>query len=96
MNLSAALFAPFKTIGFPKMSNDAINATGSDVSPTSVTSGNLHDQYNDAKTVNEIAARVARIESRLVQLMLHVGANPYEKTYERDQQAPRKRVPDRR
>jgi len=25
--------------------------------------------------------RLARIESRIVQLMLHLGVNPYEKTY---------------
>lgn len=27
-------------------------------------------------------ARLARIESRLVQLMLHMGLNPYEKQYD--------------
>lgn len=96
MNLSAALYAPFKTIGFRKMSNDVTNETGSAPSKPLETSGSLPSQSNDSKTLNEIASRVARIESRLVQLMLHVGANPYEKTYDREQQTPRKRVSDRR
>ena len=30
----------------------------------------------------EIEQRLARIESRLVQLMLHFNLNPYEKTYD--------------
>jgi hypothetical protein len=31
---------------------------------------------------SEIDNRLARIESRLVQLMLHMGLNPYEKQYD--------------
>ena len=32
--------------------------------------------------MNDLENRVRRIESRLVQLMLHLGLNPYEKCYE--------------
>lgn len=32
-------------------------------------------------------ARLARIETRLVQLMLHMGLNPYEKAYDTQRQA---------
>lgn len=48
----------------------------------------------------DLDQRMARIESRLVQLMLHMGLNPYEKTYATDKQQPRatpgQRLPDRR
>jgi hypothetical protein len=45
------------------------------------------------KTVNNsshappssIEKRLRRIESRLVQLMIHMGLNPYAKTYEGDE-----------
>lgn len=30
----------------------------------------------------DLDTRLARIESRLVQLMLHLNLNPYEKTYD--------------
>lgn len=51
--------------------------------------------------MHDIDARLARIESRLVQLMLHVGLNPYAKTYDaRNPTAAhpthRKHVPSRR
>lgn len=32
--------------------------------------------------IRALAQRLARIESRLVQLMIHLGLDPYEKTYE--------------
>lgn len=31
--------------------------------------------------LEEIVARLTRVESRLVQLMLHMGLDPYKKTY---------------
>jgi hypothetical protein len=32
--------------------------------------------------IENLERRMARIESRLVQLMIHLGADPYEKKYE--------------
>ncbi len=50
--------------------------------------------------MRELDTRLARIESRLVQLMLHMGLNPYEKTYATDYTNPRpqpsQRLSDRR
>jgi hypothetical protein len=34
---------------------------------------------------SSIEKRLRRIESRLVQLMIHMGLNPYAKTYEGDE-----------
>lgn len=34
-----------------------------------------------AELLEELAERLTRVESRLVQLMLHVGLDPYQKTY---------------
>lgn len=33
-------------------------------------------------TLNDVLKRLRRIESRLVQLMIHNGLDPYSKTYE--------------
>ena len=50
--------------------------------------------------MTDIDRRLARLESRLVQLMLHMGLNPYEKAYDANQHQPRpyprQRVPGRR
>ena len=50
--------------------------------------------------MTDIDRRLARLESRLVQLMLHMGLNPYEKAYDATKQQPRpyprQRVSDRR
>lgn len=50
--------------------------------------------------MTDLDQRMARIESRLVQLMLHMGLNPYEKTYATDKAKqrphPGQRLPDRR
>lgn len=34
---------------------------------------------------NDTEARIVRIESRLVQLMLHLGLDPYDHRYQQDQ-----------
>jgi hypothetical protein len=44
-----------------------------------------------SKPSQTILERLARIETRLVQLMLHLGLDPYNKTYDGDQ--PRKPQP---
>lgn len=50
--------------------------------------------------MSDLDRRMARIESRIVQLMLHMGLNPYEKAYDANKQfprpLPRQRVPSRR
>jgi len=57
--------------------------TGSVVSKPSATSGSTPNTQNDSHPTNsELAARMARIESRLVQLMIHQGLDPYNKVYE--------------
>lgn len=61
----------------------AISGTGYGVSKPSETSGSLPNMPNDLQPSNkELAARMARIESRLVQLMIHQGLDPYNKVYE--------------
>ena len=44
--------------------------------------------------MKELDLRLARIESRLVQLMLHMGLDPYKKQY--DAEAPRRPAITRR
>lgn len=61
----------------------AISGTGYGVSKPSATSGSLPSTPNVSQPSNsELAARMARIESRLVQLMIHQGLDPYNKVYE--------------
>lgn len=67
----------------PQKSVTAMRGTGSVVSKPSATSGSLPNTQNDSHPTNsELAARMARIESRLVQLMIHQGLDPYNKVYE--------------
>lgn len=67
----------------PPKSVTVTKGTGSVVSKPSATSGSLPNMQNDSHPSNsELAARMARIESRLVQLMIHQGLDPYNKVYE--------------
>lgn len=60
-----------------------MNATGSAVSKPLETSGYSPNTQSDSHPSNsDLAARMARIESRLVQLMIHQGLDPYNKVYE--------------
>ena len=60
-----------------------MNKTGSAASEPSATSGFSQNTQNGSHPTNsELAARMARIESRLVQLMIHQGLDPYNKVYE--------------
>lgn len=59
------------------------NKTGSEVSKHLETSGYSPNTPSGSHPTNsELAARMARIESRLVQLMIHQGLDPYNKVYE--------------
>lgn len=61
----------------------AISGTGYGVSKPSVTSGSTPNTPNDSQPSNkDLELRMARIESRLVQLMIHQGLDPYVKVYE--------------
>lgn len=61
----------------------AMNKAGYGASKSLETSGSLPSTQNDSHPSNsELAARMARIESRLVQLMIHQGLDPYNKVYE--------------
>jgi hypothetical protein len=58
------------------------------------------DNYDEVdleiiQALNDLQARMARVESRLVQLMLHMGVDPHERHYESKSVA-RQRVPSRR
>ena len=67
----------------PPKSVTVMRGTGSVVLKPSATSGSLPNTQNDSHPTNsELAARMARIESRLVQLMIHQGLDPYNKVYE--------------
>lgn len=67
----------------PQKSVTAMKETGSVVSKPLETSGSLPNTPTVLHPSNsELAARMARIESRLVQLMIHQGLNPYAKVYE--------------
>ena len=82
------------------MSDDTTNDSGSTGSTTSETDGSLPDTPRKEPTMSDLDRRMARIESRIVQLMLHMGLNPYEKAYDASKQfprpLPRQRVPSRR
>lgn len=67
----------------PQKSVTAMKEIGSVVSKPLETSGYSPNIPNDSQPSNkELAARMARIESRLVQLMIHQGLDPYNKVYE--------------
>lgn len=60
-----------------------MNKTGSEASAPLEISGSLPSTPSALQPTNsELAARMARIESRLVQLMIHQGLDPYTKVYE--------------
>lgn len=40
------------------------------------------EYHSTAEVLERLEVRLTRIESRLVQLMIHVGLDPYEKKYE--------------
>lgn len=82
------------------MSNETTSASGYAASPYSETDGSLQSRPRKERPLQtSLDMRLARIESRLVQLMIHMGLNPYEKTYDANksnpQPTPSKRVPDR-
>ena len=67
----------------PPKSVTVTKETGSAVSKSLETSGSLPNTPSVLHPSNsELAARMARIESRLVQLMIHQGLDPYNKVYE--------------
>ena len=60
-----------------------MNKTGSEASKVLETSGYSPSTPSGSQPSNsELAVRMARIESRLVQLMIHQGLDPYNKVYE--------------
>ena len=66
----------------PKSVTD-MRGTGSVASKHLETSGYSPNTPSVSHPTNsELAARMARIESRLVQLMIHQGLDPYTKVYE--------------
>lgn len=82
------------------MSNDTTNNSGCAASNPSANAGYSRGPSRKEPTMTDIDRRLARLESRLVQLMLHMGLNPYEKAYDANQHQPRpyprQRVPGRR
>ena len=65
------------------MSNDDTKETGCGVLDPLETSGSSPKKSKSShQTNNELEARMARIESRLVQLMLHFGLDPHKKVYD--------------
>lgn len=61
----------------------AISGTGYGVSKPLEPSGSLPNTLSDSQPSNkDLEQRMARIESRLVQLMIHQGLDPYTKVYE--------------
>jgi hypothetical protein len=69
--------ASLKTFG------PAISGTGYGVSKPLEISGSLPSMPISSQLNNkELEQRMVRIESRLVQLMLHMGLDPYNKVYE--------------
>jgi hypothetical protein len=59
------------------------NKTGYEASKPLETTGYSPSTPSDSHPSNsELVARMARIESRLVQLMIHQGLDPYKKVYE--------------
>lgn len=66
----------------PHKSVTDTNKTGSAVSKPLETSGYSPSMPNDSHPNNrDLEQRMARIESRLVQLMIHLGLDPQEKRY---------------
>ena len=58
------------------------NRTGSEALDSSETVGYMLKMLNALQTSNrDLELRTARIESRLVQLMIHFGLDPQEKRY---------------
>lgn len=69
------------TTSAPKSETDT-SATGSEVSKLLGTNGYLRNTLSDLLQSNkDLELRMARTESRLVQLMLHLGLDPQEKRY---------------
>ena len=67
----------------PRKYVTVMNKTGSEASAPSETTGCSPSTPSDSHPSNsELVARMARIESRLVQLMIHQGLDPYKKVYE--------------
>ena len=66
----------------PPKSETVTNVTGSEASQLSETDGYMLKMLNALQTSNrDLELRTARIESRLVQLMIHLGLDPQEKRY---------------
>lgn len=51
---------------------------------------------SDTETLARIEDRLARIETRLVQLMFHAGVDPYTKTYDAPRDDPSWSWPERK
>jgi hypothetical protein len=67
----------------PRKYVTVMNKTGSEASAPLETTGYSPSTPSDSHPSNsELVARMARIESRLVQLMIHQGLDPYKKVYE--------------
>jgi hypothetical protein len=67
----------------PRKSVTDTNKIGYEASKVLETSGYSPSTPSVSQPSNsELAARMARIESRLVQLMIHQGLDPYNKVYE--------------
>ena len=67
---------------YPTKSVSDTNETGSEVLTPSETDGYMLRMLNALQTSNrDLELRTARIESRLVQLMMHLGLDPQEKRY---------------
>ena len=64
------------------MSKETTRGSGCSASPDSETAVYSHNTSKRTRTMDDLDRRMARIETRLVQLMLHMGLNPYEKTYD--------------
>jgi hypothetical protein len=64
------------------MSNDDTKERGCGVLPPSAPDGYLRNPRKDLHQNSNLETRLARIESRLVQLMLHFGLDPQRKYYD--------------
>lgn len=69
------------------MYNDDTKGTGCGVSNSSGISGSSRPMSNELAMLYELSIRLVRTESRLVQLMLHMGLNPYKESNEQNKQA---------
>lgn len=70
------------------------NGSGSPKSNNSETSGSASP--TEEVTNKQLAARLVRLESRLVQLMIHMGVNPYGKQYDITRETAGQHLPGRR